>query len=380
MTGYFDNAATTYRKPEGMYDYVAQYMQENGANVGRGAYKMSSEGGKHLSLLRKKILSLVAAPETKTVVILPSATVALNAILFGLDFNEKAIIYISHFEHNAILRPLHELQKRKEIEIRFLAMCHEKRFEYDIEQIKKDFARENPAAVIVSQVSNVFGTVAPVEQIADAAKQYCASTIVDAAQACGLVECNLSNIDYYVFAGHKTLLGPDGIGGFICNRSTSLRPIIYGGTGVDSANREMPKTVPERFEAGSINLMAVVGLEYSVDWIMAHKDLMLSREEDNIKRLYETLSVFHWLKIVTPYPHTRGIISCKVDGYTSDEFGNILCDHGIAVRSGLHCSPEAHRYIGTFPEGLVRFSVSCFTDDNDFEMLKKALVVINDNM
>ena len=380
ITGYFDNAATTFKKPDGMYDFMAQYMKENGANVGRGAYKTSVEGSNHLSALRRKMLTLMSAPETKTTVITPSATIALNTIIFGLELKEGNTVYISHFEHNAILRPLYALQKQRGLQIKFLAMSKENRFDFDLQQIEKDFSIQKPTAVFISQVSNVLGVIAPVDKISKIAKQFGAIVTVDAAQACGILDCDLSSIDYYVFAGHKTLLGPCGIGGFICDKYSSLRPFLLGGTGIDSANEGMPNSIPERFEAGSFNLMAIIGLEYSIDWILANKESIRALEKKNLKKLYEILSQYYYLKLLTPYPFSSGIISCKVNGYTSDEFGNVLMERGIAVRSGLHCAPESHRYIQSFPEGLVRFSVSCFTNDNDFAMLDNVLQDLADNM
>lgn len=380
MIGYFDNAATTYKKPDGMYGFMAQYMENNGANIGRGSYKYSTDGADHLLALRRKILTLVSAPETDTVVILPSATIALNTIIFGIDLKEGDTVYISHFEHNAVLRPLYAIQRQKEIQIKFLSMQKENPFEFDFNQIEKDFSMQKPKAVVISQVSNVIGLVAPVERIAEIAKRYGAIVAVDAAQSCGVLECNLTNIDYYTFAGHKTLLGPYGIGGFICRRNCSLQPLFFGGTGIDSANTEMPKSAPERFEAGSINLMAVIGLEYSVDWIIKHNKEVQESEKKNIEKLYNILKEFDYLELVTPYPKVSGIISCKVSGYTSNEFSNILAEHGIAVRGGLHCAPESHKYFQSFPEGLVRFSVSCFTDDQDFIMLDKVLRELEANL
>lgn len=380
MKGYFDNAATTYKKPDGMYDFMAQYMETNGANIGRGSYKVSTDGADHLLALRRKILSLTSAPETTTVVILPSATIALNTIIFGINLQKGDVVYISHFEHNAVLRPLYALQRQKGIQIKILPMHNEKVFEFDFNQIEKDFSMQKPKAVIISQVSNVIGLVAPVERIAEMAKRYGAIVTVDAAQSCGVLGCNLANIDYYVFAGHKTLLGPYGIGGFVCNRNCALQPLFLGGTGIDSANAEMPKSVPERFEAGSVNLMAVIGLEYSIDWIITHSKEAQESEKVNIEKLYNILKEFDYLEAVTPYPKSSGIISCKVVGYTSNEFSNILAEHGIAVRGGLHCAPESHRYLKTFPEGLVRFSVSCLTDDRDFIMLDRVLHELEGNL
>ena len=373
MVGYFDNAATTYKKPNRMYEYISDYMLHYGANVGRGEYDISLRSSGIVAETREKILSLVGAPATKTVVFLPSATIALNTILFGLSLKKDDVVYISHFEHNAILRPLYKLEATIGIKIKFLPMQSKDKFSFDLQETEKSFAETAPSVVVVSQVSNVFGIIAPINELSLLAKKYKAVTVVDAAQACAVIDCDLTNLDFYIFDGHKTLLGPTGIGGFICNKNTKLQPYTLGGTGIDSASHEMPAAIPERFEAGTINLMGIVGLSYSLEWITNNKATMRAKEKSNLFALYQVLSEYDFLKIISPFPEVSGIISCTVSGYTSDEFGKILAERGIAVRTGLHCAPEAHKYMDSFPEGLVRFSVSCFTDKADFDFLKEVL-------
>lgn len=373
MDGYFDNAATTYRKPTGIYEYIAEYMLQYGANVGRGSYESSIRGGTILSETRTKLLGLMNAPATKAVVFTPSATIALNTILYGLKLKKDDVVYISHFEHNSILRPLFDLEKKIGIHLEFLAMSSTEKYSFDLVKTERSFANKKPKAVIVSHISNVLGLISPIEELAELAKKYEAVTIIDGAQSCSLIDCNLEKVDFYVFAGHKTLLGPTGIGGFICNKKESLAPLILGGTGVDSASKEMPTTIPERYEAGTVNLMSVVGLNYSLDWILKNKAFMREAESKNLETLYNILTKYEFLQIVSPYPQVSGIISCRAKGYTSDEFGRILADNGISVRTGLHCAPEAHKYVDSFPEGLIRFSVSCFTGTQDFDLLEQAL-------
>ncbi|MCH5147782.1 MAG: aminotransferase class V-fold PLP-dependent enzyme [Clostridiales bacterium] len=373
MEGYFDNAATSYKKPIGMYEFIADYMKQYGANIGRGGYESSKRGSAVLFETRKKLLDMMRAPATKTVAFMPSATVALNTILYGANFIKDDVIYISNFEHNAILRPLYDLEKTVGIKIKFLPMSNEDKFSFDLKQMELDFIKDKPKVVIVSHVSNVFGAIAPVERIALLAKRFNAVTVVDGAQSCSVLECDLTNIDFFVFAGHKTLLGPTGIGGFICNKNTALNSFIKGGTGIDSANSEMPKNVPERFEAGTMNLMAIAGLNYSLDWILKNKSYIQDAERKNLDILYNILKNYDFMKIISPYPNSSSIISCQARGFTSDEFGIVLAERGIAVRTGLHCAPEAHKYLNTFPEGTIRFSISCFTDEQDFISLQKTL-------
>ncbi len=372
MKCYFDNAATTYTKPKGMYEYLSNFMCCNGANVGRGMYDLSINSRAVVNNARTNILNLMTAPETKRVVFLPSATIALNAIIFGVGLTSGDIVYISHFEHNAILRPLFKLQKEKGILIKYLPMVGDS-LEFDLQNISAAIMNDKPKLVVVSHVSNVLGLVAPINEISHIVKAVNAIMVVDGAQACGMQDCDLNFIDYYVFAGHKTLLGPMGIGGFICNNSCDLSPFIYGGTGIDSSNQDMPSSLPERFEAGTLNLMSIVGLNFSVKWLIEHRQEAIEKENHNVELLYRILIKYDYLKLISPYPNNSGIISCKVNGYTSDEFGMILSNFGVAVRTGLHCAPQTHKYIGSFPEGLVRFSVSPFTEKEDFVELEKAL-------
>lgn len=380
MTGYFDNAATTYKKPDGMYEYMTNFMLDNGANVGRGIYDSAIMSSQIVADTRSDILSLVHAPENKAVIFTPSATIALNTIIFGANLSDGDIVYVSHFEHNAVLRPLHELQKHVKIEIKYIPMQKNNKYIFDLALLDRNLSADMPKLVIVSQISNVLGLVAPVSEIGKIVKTHNATMVVDAAQACGLIDCDLHFVDYYVFAGHKTLLGPTGIGGFICNKNAKLKPFIFGGTGLDSANKEMPYSLPERFEAGSLNLLSIAGLNYSVKWLINNRDFVDQKENESFKKLIVILQSFSFLEIVTPIDMARSIIACKANGFTSDEFGIILSERGIAVRTGLHCAPKAHEYVGSYPEGLIRFSISCFTETSDFDKLYEVLSELNETL
>lgn len=377
--GYFDNAATTYKKPDGMYQYMTDFMLQDGVNVGRENNRFSHEATELVCKTRRLLLSLMNAPETKEVVFCPSATIALNTILFGLQLKDGDNVYISHFEHNAVLRVLYQIKKTVSINIKYLPMSKSKIFDFDLDELKKCFVEHSPKLVIASQVSNVVGNIAPIESITKLAKSFNAITLIDGAQACGLFDLDLANVDYYVFAGHKTLLGPTGIGGFICDKHARLKPYIFGGTGVDSSNMEMPLEIPTRFEAGSLNLMAIAGLYFSVNWIIENKSNIRNLERDNYEKLYELLSSYEFIHIISPR-NASSIVACKIDGYTSDEIGKVLSDRGIAVRTGLHCAPETHKYLNTHPEGLIRFSVSCMTNEEDFHMLQETLDRISEEL
>lgn len=378
--GYFDNAATTLVKPEGMYQFVADYMMNNGTNVGRSNVATTKSAGALVKETRNLLLDLVQAPKTKEVVFLPSATIALNTILNGITFKEKDTIYLSHFEHNAVIRTLAKLQKEIDIQIKFLEMNKET-LTYDIFAIEKQFAQNPPSLVVLSHVSNVTGIVAPIERISGLAKVYNSIVVVDGSQACGVVNERVDNkIDYYVFAGHKTLMSPFGVAGFICDKNTTLPPFIYGGTGIDSANIEMPNYVPERFEAGSQNIMAIAGLNYSLKWIKENKEYIQSKEKENLEILRKLLNKYRFIKIIEGCGDKVSIIACSFDGLTSNEAGRVLAEKGVVVRTGLHCAPLAHKFLNSFPEGLVRFSITCFTDREDFKVLEDALDYIEEEL
>ena len=378
--GYFDNAATTLKKVPGLYEYIAQYMNDYGLNSGRGEYGAVRSTGKMVNDTRHLLLNLVHADTKKEVIFCPSATIAINTIIRGIDISAGDNVYISHFEHNAVVRVLHNIQKEVKFNLEYITLDSSS-LEYNEHAIKAQFAAKKPKAIIVSQVSNVCGLVQPIEMLFKIAKEYKAITIADAAQACGVIDTTLENIDYYVFAGHKTLYAPFGVAGFICNKTSTLKAFIYGGTGIDSANLEMPDTIPERFEAGSLNTMAIAGLNYSLKWILEKGiQCIRGKEIENYNRLKEILSTYDFISLVGICESTSAIISCKFKGYAPDEIGGVLDRLGISVRTGLHCAPIAHKFLNTFPEGTVRFSISYFTELNDFDRLKEALDTIEEQM
>ena len=247
--------------------------------------------------------------------------------------------------------------------------------------ISTQFKKEKPYCVIVSHASNVIGAVAPIKDIFTEAKKYNAITIADMCQTAGLIDTDISSniYDYVVFAGHKTLYGPLGISGFISSFPQELPPIIIGGTGIESANQDMPNEIPIKYEAGSHSSYAIAGLNASLKWIKETGITNIyAKEKENHAKLINVLRSFDNIKIILP-KDSVGVVSCLFDNYSSDEIGQVLSEHNIAFRSGLHCAPYAHRFIGTFPAGTVRFSVSYFNDDNDFEKLSSILEFIHDN-
>ena len=382
-TSYFDNAATTFPKPEMVYTFMDQFYRECGVNVGRGQYKLASKAAALVSETRELMLELLSA-KNKQVVFTHTATEAINLILRGISIPEHCNVFISPFEHNSVTRVLNHIQELQDIRIHHLSV-DKMTFQYNLAEIKSQFSTHNPSLVIVNHASNVCGLVAPIQEICNLAKTFNALTVVDLCQTAGLIDITLNsdNIDYAVFAGHKALYGPFGVAGFVSSNTIKLTPLIYGGTGIDSSDQHMPKSAPERYEAASPNIMAIAGLNAALKWLLqTGVQTIREKEEQNHSKLLTALRKHPNIRIVGEQSGTAtiGVVSCEFKGYSNDEIGRILSEYGIAVRTGLHCSPLAHQFLGTYPSGSVRFSVSYFNNDNDFEALNKALNIISESV
>lgn len=379
---YFDNAATTYPKPEAVYSYMDMFYRNNGASAGRGKYGASVSAGALISETRRLIQNLLHC-QAKQVIFTPTATVALNIVLQGLIKSGVKEIYISPFEHNAVTRTLHPYSESGQINVHKLAVTDD--MAYDIERIRYQFESENPDLVVVSHASNVFGLIAPIEDIFKLSKQFNSYTVADMAQTAGLVDCDVGSsfFDFAIFAGHKTLYGPTGISGFVMKPEINLPSVIYGGTGYESANQNMPISLPERFEMGTMNISGIAGLNAALKWINEVSISSLREKETrNRQRLLGILEDYWFIKVIGNYPQNNyvGIVSCVIDGISSDSAGQIFDKAGIAVRTGLQCAPSAHEFMQTYPAGTIRFSVSYFTTEQDFQELVQALDHIEANL
>lgn len=331
---------------------------------------------------RSKITDLFHCP-AKEVIFEPSATISLNIIIQGIIRQGAKNIYISPFEHNAVTRTLHYYENLGQIKVTQLHVTSN--LEFDLQRIRFQFEERRPDLVILSHASNVIGLIAPVDEIFREAKAYGAITVLDMAQSAGLVDCDLSKdyFDFAVFAGHKTLLGPTGISGFVMKPDFNLEPVFFGGTGFESANQDMPRSLPERFEFGTLNTVGIVGLNASIKWILEQGiNAIAQKESSNRKTLIELLSSYDFISLVGNVDGKDyvGIVSCLLQGISSDTAGQLFSERNISVRTGLHCAPLAHQFLKTYPSGTIRFSVNCFTNSDDFMELQTALNDIADNL
>lgn len=372
---YLDNPATTFPKPEEVYKFADKFYRNNGVYHSRGNYLAASEVNFLLSETRSLILKLFNANTYYKTIFSFSATMAINTILNGYSFKKGMNIYISNFEHNAVIRPLYRLKNIYDFNIEKL-FCSKHDISYDIQEIKNQFEKNKPDIVILNHASNVCGAIAPAEEIFKLSKRYGAINILDASQTAGLIEINLKKVrsDFTVFAGHKTLYAPFGIAGFVMNGSLQIEPLILGGTGYNSSDILMPKEYPERLEAGSLDLYAVAGLNASLKWILKIGTKTIYQKEMSIfEYAADCLKFLTFIDIIMTKCDKCGIISFNVKNFNPDEIGRILSNHNIAVRTGLHCSPDAHRFLGTFPSGTVRIGFSYFNSKDDVNALYEVL-------
>ena len=379
---YFDNAATTYPKPDCVYTAMDSFYRNHGGSAGRGEYELARSARGIIDETRTLLKELLHAP-AKQVVFTPSATIALNMIIQGVILTGAKNVYISPFEHNAVTRTLHHMKAMDTIVVKELPVTRS--LEFDLDRTRYMFDECRPDFVIVSHASNVIGLIAPVLSLFALSKEYGAVTLVDMAQTAGLVDLNvgLETIDFAVAAGHKTLLGPTGISAFLMKQGFALPPILFGGTGYDSANQDMPDSLPEKYEMGTLNTVGIAGLNASLKWIMEQSvEKLRVQEEAKRQRLIAVLQDYDFLKIVGNEPGRDyvGIVSCLMDGISSDSAGRLFTERGISVRTGLQCAPKAHQFLGTYPAGTIRFSVNCLTADDDFNELSDALNSIERDM
>ena len=387
---YFDNAATTYPKPECVYEQMDMINRSLAFNAGRGSYALAQQSANIIDNLRKELLRMVNASNVAEVVLSSSATFALNQIIGGLGIEKGQYIYISPYEHNAVVRTIYNQRVFRDenrgadreadsFKNHIIVMPLKTDGSIDMDRLRYEFSVHAPSYIFMTHVSNVTGCILPIEEIAAAAKEYGAVVTVDGSQALGLVPFDMAQpaVDFYVFAGHKTPYGPLGIGGFFIRNGRKLDTFIAGGTGSDSLNVRMPETGTVRYEPASPNVVAAAGLLAAIKGV----------DNTEIKaRLEKELSLTHYMvdklqklsnvKLYLP-PADRhvGIVALNVRGYKASEVGMILdADYNIAVRTGYHCAPLVHEFLDDREYlGVVRASLSMFTTTDEIDALCGAL-------
>lgn len=359
---YFDNAATTFPKPLVVKNAVDTALTRYGANPGRGGHDLSVETAKQVFEVRSKIAGFFGAKDVEDVVFTQNCTYALNTVIKGLlRFGDHVII--SDLEHNSVLRPVHTLATRGIIT--YSSAC----VSFDSNQTVASFRsliRPNTRAIIVTHASNVFGTILPITQLAQLARQYGLYLIVDAAQTAGTepIDMQKMGIDFLCAAGHKGLYGPSGTGFLITSYGKRLLPLAEGGTGSASFDYDQPDFMPDRFESGTLNTVGILGLGAGIDFVSSCGMERIARGELYITRcIYDELKGIKGVKLYTPAPQygtSSAVLSFNIDGLSSEETTAKLNSAGFALRGGLHCAPDAHKKYGTIEGGTARLSIGAF--------------------
>lgn len=372
---YLDNAATTFPKPDAVYSKMDEVNRTLSVNAGRGSYKAAKEASLIIGETRDLLLDLFHAKGIGEICFTPSVTHAINQVLRGIQLKESSTVYVTPYEHNAVARPLRMLQKEIGFDVELVPLT--KDLKVDLDQTAYLFTCKNPSVVIANKLSNVTGYLLPAEDIFHLAKKYEAVTILDAAQAAGLIEIDMrkNDADVICFAGHKTLCGPFGIGGFALKHGVQIVPVLAGGTGSDSLNLDMPESAPDRYEASSPNIVAIAGLHAALNSL--DQKVHFAHVVEMTDYLLSSLNSIDSLHVVGGYEAgtTIGIVSFLVDGFTSSDIGCILDEeYDIAVRTGYHCAPYIHKYLNDMSyAGTVRVGLGPFTTKNDIDCLISAL-------
>ncbi len=368
---YLDNAATTYPKPECVYREMDRVNRTLAYNAGRGSYKGASSAQRLIGELKDKIRGLVHAKGYECF-LTPSATIALNEIIGGIEWKKEDRVFITPYEHNAVVRPLYHMRDVYGFDISEMPL--DKDLNIDLGKLKYTFSVNQPTCVIMTHVSNVTGYVVDVEMIAKEAGKYGAITVLDVSQSLGVIPVEMEKwkIDFLAFAGHKGLYGPFGIGGFVSSGRVVLRPYICGGTGTQSLDVTMPLAHNGGYEPGSPNIVAVAGLNGAIDVL---DDGIFDYEKEMREYLVDRLRGNGMVVVYQGEGNCVGNVAINYKGYRASDVGSILDEEfDIAVRTGYQCAPLIHKYLRDEEYGgVVRISLSRYTTKEEIDKLVNAL-------
>jgi cysteine desulfurase family protein len=367
---YLDNAATSWPKPQETIDAIGHFNTHVGANPGRSGHSLSIDAGRILMDAREVIAELFGIDEMLRIVFTKNATEALNLVISGLIKPGDHII-TSSMEHNSVMRPLRALEAQG-LDLGVIPCSPAGKMD---PQDVKNAVRPNTRAIIITHASNVTGTIMPVKEVGDIASEHGIVFCLDAAQTAGAlpIDIDKTKIDLLVFTGHKSLYGPQGTGGLYIGPGLEkqIPPLMSGGTGSRSEFESQPDFLPDKYESGTPNAMGIAGLGAGARFVFDKGvEHIRSREIDLTARLLDGLAGIPGIIIYgcrDAHAQTP-VVSFNISGMSPSAAAMILDeDFGILSRPGLHCAPSAHRTIGTFPEGTVRFSLGWFNTSQELD-------------
>ena len=376
---YLDHAATSFPKPDEVSGAVYRYMTQNGCNINRGGYHSAYALEETVLETRERICALFHGDDCRNVVFTRNVTEGLNLLLKGY-LKPGDHVLVSSMEHNAVMRPLTQLQR---MGVEFTHIPCTQAGELIADEMES-LLRENTKAVVMTHASNVCGTILPLYDVGVFCKKHGLRFFVDCAQTAGVfpIDMQQMNISAVAFTGHKGLLGPQGIGGIVLQSGLEreIEPLITGGTGSVSHTEEIPEFMPDRFEAGTPNLPGIVGLHAALGWIeQTGMDRIRKHELALTARLLGGLCALENRGIVRVIgrrdcENRTGVISIQTLNMDIAQAAYLLDSRfGIMTRVGLHCSPSAHKTLGTYPTGTLRFSLGYANTEADVDAALHAL-------
>ena len=372
---YLDNAATTFPKPLN----VRCAMNNAGANPGRGGHTLALRASEEIYKCRSKAAEFFGEENPENVIFTLNCTHAINIVIKGL-LKPGDHVVVSDMEHNAVMRPLFAMGKQNVTYT--VAKVSNESSDETLNNFRQAI-QSNTKLVICAHVSNVWGIKLPIERITAMCHQYGIPVLIDAAQSAGIQNINISenNFDFVCMPGHKGLYGPMGTGILITPYHDKLETFMEGGTGSDSAHFEQPDASPDKFESGTPNLIGIAGLSAGIDFVKSiTTEKILTHEVNLLTHLYDRLSANKKIILYTNRPTAKtsgGVLSFNVKNTDSEEVAAYLNKRGaIAVRAGLHCSPQAHRHFSTEEIGAVRVAPSYFNTLNEMNALAQILTKI----
>ena len=371
---YLDNAATTHPKPASVYERVDSVLRNWSANPGRSGHAMAIEAARIIFQTRESIAKLFNIPDPDRIVFTPNATGALNLAMLGfLKPGDRCVT--TTMEHNSVIRPLRALELKK-VTVAKVAASHDGSIYPHAVAAAID---RSTRLVVVTHASNVAGTITPIADTISLAHDRGVPVLVDAAQTAGSVPIDVAalGVDLLACPGHKGLLGPQGTGFLYIAPHVNLEPILFGGTGSRSDLEDMPDFAPDRYEAGTHNTPGIAGLGAGVEFLLERGvEQVRAHEVALLRQLMDGLAAIDGITLYGARDPERktGVVLFTLDGVDPAEIGDRLDqEFGIAVRVGLHCAPQAHRTLGTFPLGGVRMSPGFFNTADQIDQTIKAV-------
>lgn len=376
---YFDNAATSWPKPAAVAERMNRFLNAEAANPGRAGHRMAVGAEKMLDGVRKQLTDFIGGTDHHRMIFTMNGTDALNIAMKGMLRNGDHVITTT-LEHNSVSRPLQAMADGGFITLTRIDFSPSTGV-IDPADVKKAITPKT-RLIAMTHGSNVIGTIQPIDPVGKIAREANVKFLVDGAQTLGTVpiDVNASHIDVFAFPGHKSLLGPTGTGGLYVNTTLTiedLNPFREGGTGGDSSSPTMPKQFPYFLEGGTPNTVGIAGLGAAVEYVVSHDPAKtLVQEQAMVQKIIDAVVGNPKFKLHGPKDAKGrvGTVSFTVEGYSPQEAGSILDESfSIAVRPGLHCSPYAHKTLGTFPDGTIRVSPGHFNTDEQLAALVDAL-------